>query len=190
MPCGRRGSRGRRGTGTTRAEGLGPRSELTSRALRRTRRPSSVAAIASLAEGEETVSRPPALPAERKAAIVLAILSGETTAAEAARTAGVSGQAVGNWKRRFIEAGRDGLDCRTEHHSSRELELLSEIKALKGALGESYLQLRALQQKQLPPRRPVGPGSPMPQRVLTSRREPLQRAVTASRPGSASSAIA
>ncbi|MFE1057057.1 transposase [Streptomyces rochei] len=95
------------------------------------------------------------MPAERKAEIVLAILSGQTSAAEAARLAGVSGQAVSNWKRRFIEAGRDGLDCVNEQHSTREVELLAEIRALKGALGESYMQLRELQRKRnLPVRRP------------------------------------
>lgn len=134
--------------------------------------------------------RPPALPAERKADIVLAILSGETTAAEAARTAGVSGQAVSNWKRRFIKAGRSGLDCGNDQHNSRELELLTEIRTLKSALGESYMQLRALKQRQLPQRRSAVPSSPTRQRVLPAGHDLLRGASTASRSGPASSAVA
>ncbi|BAJ29597.1 MULTISPECIES: helix-turn-helix domain-containing protein [Kitasatospora] len=53
--------------------------------------------------------RPPALPPEEKVRIVLSILAGEMTVAEAARRAKVSGQSIGTWKRRFLESGRAGL---------------------------------------------------------------------------------
>lgn len=43
------------------------------------------------------MSRPPAFPAEEKIRIVLPILAGETTVAEAARRSKVSEQYVGNW---------------------------------------------------------------------------------------------
>ncbi|MFD8081327.1 helix-turn-helix domain-containing protein [Kitasatospora sp. NPDC059722] len=88
--------------------------------------------------------RPPALPSEEKASIVLSILSGQVTAAEAARQAGVSDQAISSWKRRFIEAGREGLDAGHGQQNTRELQLLKEISMLKSALGDSYLQLREL----------------------------------------------
>lgn len=88
--------------------------------------------------------RPPAMPADQKVEIVLAVLSGETTAAQAARDAGVSNQAIGNWKRRFIAAGRDGLETNPDHNSRREQELIAEITQLKSALGDSYLQLQTL----------------------------------------------
>ncbi|TWG79824.1 transposase, partial [Cellulosimicrobium cellulans J34] len=39
----------------------------------------------------------------------MSVLAGEVTVAEAARRAKVSEQAVGNWKRAFLEAGRTGL---------------------------------------------------------------------------------
>ncbi|AZS70352.1 hypothetical protein DDE74_04845 [Streptomyces lydicus] len=42
------------------------------------------------------------MPADQKVAIVLAVLSGDTIAAEAARAAGVSDQTISSWKRRFI----------------------------------------------------------------------------------------
>lgn len=134
--------------------------------------------------------RPPALPAERKAEIILAILSGEISAAEAARTAGVSGQAVSNWKRRFIEAGRDGLDCVKEQHNTRELELLSEIRSLKGALGESYMQLRELQRKQVPARRLGAPLVPVQPRSLAARPDQRRTTPTTPRPGPTAPAVA
>jgi transposase len=54
--------------------------------------------------------RPPALPPEEKVRIVLSILAGEMTVAEAARRAKVSEQSVGNWKRqccRGVDRFRD-----------------------------------------------------------------------------------
>jgi transposase len=52
------------------------------------------------------MARPPVFPAEEKVRIVLSILAGEVTVAEAARRAKVSEQSVGNWKRQFLESGR------------------------------------------------------------------------------------
>ncbi|WP_233533427.1 hypothetical protein [Kitasatospora sp. SolWspMP-SS2h] len=46
--------------------------------------------------------RPPALPPQEKVRIVLSILAGEMTVAEATRRAKVSGQSIGTWKRRFL----------------------------------------------------------------------------------------
>lgn len=55
------------------------------------------------------MSRPPAVPPEEKTRLVLSILAGEMSIAEAARRAKVSEQSVSNWKRQFIEAGRQGV---------------------------------------------------------------------------------
>jgi|SRR4051794_5072511 transposase len=90
------------------------------------------------------MARPPSLPAEQKATLVLAVLAGEMSAAQAARTAGVSGQAISNWKRRFVEAGRGGLESDGGQQSSNEVQLLNEISELKRALGDSFMQLRAI----------------------------------------------
>jgi len=90
------------------------------------------------------MARPPALPTDQKVEIVLDILSGRTTAAQAARRVGVSGQAISNWKNKFIAAGSDGLETGTDQHTRREQQLLEEISDLKSALGESYLQLRTI----------------------------------------------
>ncbi len=70
------------------------------------------------------------------------MLRGELTAAEAARRGGVSEQTVHNWKRAFLEAGREGLAQGRRRRSSRELELEAECEELKAALGEAHVQLR------------------------------------------------
>ena len=54
------------------------------------------------------MSRPPVFPAEQKIRIVLSILAGEMTIAEAARRGKVSEQSISNWKRLFLESGKAG----------------------------------------------------------------------------------
>ena len=53
------------------------------------------------------MGRPPTIPPEKKTRIVLAILAGEMSIAEAARKEKVSEQSIGRWKAEFIEAGQD-----------------------------------------------------------------------------------
>jgi transposase len=89
--------------------------------------------------------RPPALPPEEKVTIVLSVLAGEITAAEAARAAGVTDQAIYNWKRRFVTAGRNGLETGLDQASQREQQLLGQVAELKRALGDSYLQMQTIQ---------------------------------------------
>ena len=52
---------------------------------------------------------PPVFPAGEKVRVVLLILAGEMSVAEAARRSRVSEQSVGNWKRQFLQAGKAGL---------------------------------------------------------------------------------
>ncbi|MEV0695543.1 helix-turn-helix domain-containing protein [Streptomyces sp. NPDC050388] len=86
--------------------------------------------------------RPPALPPEEKVRIVLSILAGEMTVAEAARRAKVSEQSVGNWKRQFPESGRAGLAAGKSGPSSREQQLEAQVADLTQALGEAAVELR------------------------------------------------
>ncbi len=90
------------------------------------------------------MARPPALPLDDKLRIVLSILVGESTVAAAARENHLSEQTIGNWKKQFIQNGREGLKgaLRTETASARELALKAEIEELKAALGEAHVQLR------------------------------------------------
>ncbi|MFJ1702297.1 transposase [Kitasatospora sp. NPDC088346] len=90
------------------------------------------------------MARPPALPVEDKLHIVLSILAGESTIAAAARKHGLSEQTIGNWKKQFIQGGREGLSgtARTERASARETALKAEIDNLRAALDEVRVQLR------------------------------------------------
>ena len=79
---------------------------------------------------------------DEKLRVVLSVLRGEVSASEAARRAGVSEQSVHNWKKIFLESGRDGLAQGRQRRSGRELELEAENEELKAALGEAHVQLR------------------------------------------------
>ncbi len=55
---------------------------------------------------EVAVGRPPVIPVEKKTRIVLSVLAGEMSIAEAARKEQVSEQSIGRWKAEFVEGGR------------------------------------------------------------------------------------
>ena len=92
---------------------------------------------------------------EEKLRVVLSVLRGELSAAAAGRRAGVSEQTVHNWKRLFLDAGRDGLAQGRGRRSARESELEAENEELKAALGEAHVQLRVWKKgaEHLPPLR-------------------------------------
>jgi transposase len=93
---------------------------------------------------------------DEKMRVVLSVLRGEQTAGDAARKAGVAEQTVHNWKRAFLESGRDGLAGQGRpRRSSREMELEADNEELKAALGEAHVQLRVWQKgaEYLPPSR-------------------------------------
>lgn len=87
--------------------------------------------------------RPVAVPPEEKTRLVLSILAGEMSVAEAARRVKVSEQSVSNWKRQFIEAGRQGIAVGGKPGpNARERQLLAELEEVKAALGEAHVELR------------------------------------------------
>ena len=88
------------------------------------------------------MGRPPMIPPEKKTRIVLAILAGEMSMAEAARKEKVSEQSIGRWKAEFIEAGRTALVAGRSGPSSREEHLEAEVVELTQALGEAHVELR------------------------------------------------
>jgi transposase len=88
------------------------------------------------------LAKPSKKSPEQKMQIVLAVLRGELSAAEAGRRNGVSEQSVHNWKRLFLESGREGLVQGRPRASSREAELEAENEELKAALGEAHVELR------------------------------------------------
>ena len=88
------------------------------------------------------MGRPPLIPPEKKTRIVLAILAGEMSMAEAARKEKVSEQSIGRWKAEFLEAGRTALVAGRSGPSSREEQLEAEVVELTQALGEARVELR------------------------------------------------
>ena len=92
---------------------------------------------------------------EEKLRVVLSVLRGELSVAAAGRRAGVSEQTVHNWKKAFLEGGRDRLVLGSRRRSARETELEAECEELKAALGEAHVQLRVWKKgaEYLPPSR-------------------------------------
>ena len=88
------------------------------------------------------MGRPPVIPAEVKARIVLSVLSGEVSIAEAARREKVSEQSIGRWKADFLEAGKTALVAGKSGPSTREQQLEAEVAELTQALGEAAVELR------------------------------------------------
>ena len=88
------------------------------------------------------MGRPPSIPAEKKTRIVLSVLAGEMSIAEAARKEKVSGQSIGRWKAEFLEAGKTALVAGRSGPSSREEQLEAEVAELTQALGEAHLEAR------------------------------------------------
>ncbi len=87
------------------------------------------------------MARPSKKTTDQKLRIVMSVLRGKYSAAEAARQNGVSEQSVHNWKKQFLDGGRQGLEKGVRRRSSREVELEVENEELKAALGEAHVQL-------------------------------------------------
>lgn len=82
------------------------------------------------------------MPAERKTRIVLSVVAGELSTAEAARREKVSEQSIGRWKAEFLEAGKTALAAGRSGPSSREEQLEAEVADLTQALGEAAVEVR------------------------------------------------
>lgn len=88
------------------------------------------------------MGRPPSIPVEKKTRIVLSVLAGEITVAEAARREKVSEQSIGRWKAEFLEAGKTALATGRNGPTSREEQLEAEVIELTQALGEAAVEIR------------------------------------------------
>ena len=82
------------------------------------------------------------IPVEKMTRIVLSVLAGEMSIAEAARKEKVSEQSIGRWKAEFLEAGKTALVAGRSGPSSREEQLEAEVAELTQALGEAHLEAR------------------------------------------------
>ncbi|MGH3327183.1 MAG: helix-turn-helix domain-containing protein [Streptomycetales bacterium] len=89
------------------------------------------------------------VPVEARTQVVLAVLHGELSLAEAARRHGVSSATVGNWRDRFVDAGKAGMDRSLPGpdggQSQTERRLRTECEQLKLALAEATVKLRIRQ---------------------------------------------
>jgi len=88
------------------------------------------------------MGRPLSVPAELKSRIVLSVIAGEMSIAEAARREKISEQSIGRWKADFLEAGKTALVAGKSGPSTREEQLEAEVAELTQALGEAAVELR------------------------------------------------
>src|SRR5260221_13030171 len=89
------------------------------------------------------MARPAVISVEDKFRLVLSVIAGEMSNAEAARRGKVSEQSISNWKRLFLESGKAGLaEGGKAGPNARERQLLGEGEDLKAALGEAHVELR------------------------------------------------
>ena len=89
------------------------------------------------------MARPSVFSVEDKFRLVLAVISGEMSTAEAARRGKASEQSISSWKRQFLEGGKAGLvEGGKPAPNARERQLLDEVEELKAALGEAHVELR------------------------------------------------
>ncbi|MEF2279424.1 transposase [Deinococcus sp. YIM 134068] len=79
-------------------------------------------------------------PTDTKEQIVLAVLGGQLSVAEAARQHAVNESLIHTWKAQFIEAGRARLDG--DRQGDRHTELQRENERLKVLVGEKELALQ------------------------------------------------
>lgn len=87
------------------------------------------------------------MSAEKKTLIVVSILRGEVTMADAARREGVSQTSIAKWRDRFLAGGQAALSAGSHGTSSRETRLVAEVEELTSALGEAHMELRLWRKK-------------------------------------------
>lgn len=86
-------------------------------------------------EGSEEIQR---WTAKRRVALVVSIVKGETSVAEAARKHGLTVAEIEDWRERFFLAAENGLRSRPKEDEALKDE---QIKKLKQKVGELVLDL-------------------------------------------------
>ena len=90
--------------------------------------------------------------AKRRAALVLSLLKGETTAADAARRHGLKVAEVEEWRERFLLGAQNALRARPKEEDALGEE---EVNRLKRKVGELAMDLDILREAA---KRPTTPG--------------------------------
>lgn len=92
------------------------------------------------------MARPPMFKAQEKQRIVLSVLRGECSVAEAARRNKCSETSIAKWRDLFVQGGLQALeDGARQGPTGREAHLERELQDVTTALGEAHVQLRLLQ---------------------------------------------
>ena len=92
---------------------------------------------------QEEQDGPKRWTAKRRAALVLSILRGETSVAEAARQHGLTVAEVEEWRERFLTSAENGLRSKPlDEDALKE----AEIKRLKQKVGELVMDIDILQE--------------------------------------------
>ena len=91
--------------------------------------------------------------AKRRAALVLSLLKGETTAADAARRHGLKVAEVEEWRERFLLGAQNALRARPKEEDALGEE---EVNRLKRKVGELTMDLDILREAA---NRPTTPGT-------------------------------
>ena len=92
--------------------------------------------------------------AKRRAALVLSLLKGETTAADAARRHGLKVAEVEEWRERFLLGAENALRARPKEEDGLREE---EVNRLKRKVGELTMDLDIL--REAATQRPTTPGT-------------------------------
>ena len=91
------------------------------------------------------MARPSKFSAEKKQQIVMSVLRGEVTLAEAGRRLATSETTIAKWRDQFVQGGVSALqDGARSGPSGREVELEQRVEDLTSALGEAHVELRLL----------------------------------------------
>jgi len=91
------------------------------------------------------MARPPMFKVQEKQRIVLSVLRGECTVAEAARRNRCSETSIAKWRDQFVQGGVRALeDGSRQGPSASEARLERELAEVTSALGEAHVELRLL----------------------------------------------
>jgi transposase-like protein len=107
--------------------------------------------VAYMADVPDEVQR---WTAKRKAAVVMSIVKGETSAAEAARKHGLTIAEIERWQEQFFAASENALRARPKDEEAAKDE---QISRLQKKVGELVLDIDIL--KEANKGRPFGPGT-------------------------------
>lgn len=90
------------------------------------------------------MARPRMFKVQEKQRIVLSVLRGECTVAEAGRRNRCSETSIAKWRDQFVQGGVRALEEGPQGPTAREAQLERELAEVTSALGEAHVELRLL----------------------------------------------